>query len=139
MVNFSRRPSGVLMPSNNIIATDRPTNTKTLGALWFVYGLLRLAMALFLIVHNKVATVIFGALLTNVANPFFWMNLFHFVYTFAIVLTLLAGIVALLAALALLADTSSARTLSLTAAFLSLSEVPFGTTLGTYTLVLFLR
>lgn len=93
-------------------------------------------MALFLIVYSKVATVMFGILLSNVANPFFWMAVFHFVYIFAIVFTVLAGVFALLAGLALLAGTSSARPLSLTAAFLSLSEIPFGITLGTYTLVL---
>jgi hypothetical protein len=127
------------MSSNSTIAANRATNAKTLGSLWVVYGIFRLAMALFLIVHGKLATVMFGALLTNVANPFFWMDVFHFVYIFVIILTVLAGIFALLAGLALLANTSSARPLSLTAAFLSLSEVPFGITLGTYTLVLFLR
>jgi hypothetical protein len=127
------------MSSNNAIATNRVTNAKTLGSLWVIYGILRLAMALSLVLYSKLATVMFGVLLTNVANPFFWMDVFHFVYVFAIVLTVLAGIFALLAGLALLAGTSSARPLSLTAAFLSLSEVPFGITLGTYTLVVFLR
>lgn len=127
------------MSSNNAVATNRVTNAKTLGSLWVIYGILRLAMALFLVLYSKLATVMFGVLLTNVANPFFWMDVFHFVYVFAIVLTVLAGIFALLAGLALLAGTSSARPLSLTAAFLSLSEVPFGITLGTYTLVVLLR
>jgi hypothetical protein len=127
------------MSSDSTLASRRVTTSKTLGSLWFLYGILRLAMALALIVYSKVATVMFGALLTNVANPFFWMDLFHFVYLFAIVITFLAGIFALLAGLALLAGTSSARILALIAAFFSLSEIPFGTTLGTYTLVLFLR
>jgi hypothetical protein len=127
------------MSSNSAIATNRAANPKALGSLWVLYGLLRLAMALFLLVYSKLAAVMFGVLLTNVPNPFFWMEVFHFVYIFAIVLTVLAGIFALLAGLALLAGTSSARLLALTAAFLSLSEIPFGTTLGTYTLVLFLR
>jgi hypothetical protein len=127
------------MSSNSIVATNRAANPKALGSLWVLYGLFRLAMTLFLIVYSKLATVMFGVLLTNVPNPFFWMEVFHFVYIFAIVLTVLAGIFALLAGLALLAGTSSAGLLSLTAAFLSLSEIPFGTTLGTYTLVVFLR
>jgi hypothetical protein len=114
------------------------TNAKMLGSLWFVYGILRLAMALFLIVYSKIATVMFGVLLTNVANPFFWTDAFHAIYVFAIVLTGVAGIFSLLAGLALLAGKLSARTLSLTSAFLSVSEIPFGVTWGTYTLILFL-
>ena len=127
------------MSTDSTIGTRRVTNPKTLGSLWVVYGILRLAMALFLILYSKLVTVMFGVLLTNGANPFFWMGIFHFVYIFVIVLTALAGIFALLAGLALLAGTSSARNLSLTAAFLSVSEIPFGITLGTYTLVVFLR
>lgn len=125
--------------SSNTIATNRVTNAKPLGSLWVVYGIFRLAMALFLVIYSKLATIMFGVLLTNVANPFFWMNIFHFGYIFVIVLSVLAGIYALLAGLTLLAATSSARVLSLIAAFLSPSEIPFGITLGSYTLIVFLR
>jgi hypothetical protein len=80
----------------------------------------------------------FGALLTRVAEPFTLMNIFHVLYIGAIIVTALSGLIGLLAGLALLAGSSSARTLSLTAAFLSLSNLPLGTTLGIYTLVVFL-
>jgi hypothetical protein len=80
----------------------------------------------------------FGALLTRVAEPFTLMSIFHILYMGAIVVTALSGLIGLLAGLALLAGRSSARTLSLTAAFLSLSNLPLGTTLGIYTLVVFL-
>jgi hypothetical protein len=127
------------MPVHVDTARPQALNGKTLGSLWIVYGVLRLSMVVCLILYSRIATLMFGALLTNVPNPFFWMDLFHFAYVFAIVLTALAGIFSLLAGFALVASTSSARRLALTAAFLSVSEVPFGITLGTYTFVLFFR
>jgi hypothetical protein len=79
----------------------------------------------------------FGALLTRGANPFALMSDFHFVYLVLVVLSILCGVFGLLAGLALLANQPSARNLALLAAFLSVSEIPFGTTLGIYTLVVF--
>jgi uncharacterized membrane protein HdeD (DUF308 family) len=55
-----------------------------------------------------------------------------------IVLSFFCGLFGLLAGLALLANQRPARTLALLAAFLSISEIPFGTTLGIYTLVVLL-
>jgi uncharacterized membrane protein HdeD (DUF308 family) len=81
----------------------------------------------------------FGALLSRVANPFTMMSEFHLWYTAAIVLSVLCGIFGLIAGLALLGNGRPARTLALIAAFLSVSEIPLGTTLGIYTLVVFLN
>jgi hypothetical protein len=114
-------------------------NWRTLGALWILYGVVRLSVAAAMVVYWGVATVMFGALLSRVGNPFFWMDLFHFWYAVAIVITILAGIFGLIGGAALLTGRSSGRTLSLVASFLSVSDLPFGTTLGIYTLVLFLR
>jgi uncharacterized membrane protein len=80
----------------------------------------------------------FGALLTRVPDPFTLMSTFHFHYVVAIIVTALAGIFGPLAGLALLAGRSSARSLSLAAGFLSLCDIPLGTTLGIYTLIIFL-
>jgi hypothetical protein len=65
----------------------------------------------------------FGALLGRVPDPFALMRDFHMVYAGIVVLTILCGLFGLLAGLALLA------------AFLSVSESPFGTTLRIYTLI----
>lgn len=81
----------------------------------------------------------FGALLVRVPNPFALMSDFHAIYGALIVLSILCGIIGILAGVVLLGSKSSGRTLPLIAAFLSLSEVPFGTTLGIYTLVILLR
>jgi hypothetical protein len=77
----------------------------------------------------------FGALLTRVANPFALMRDFHIVYAGLVVLSFLCGLFGILAGLAILANHRPARMLALLAAFLSVSEIPFGATLGIYTLI----
>jgi uncharacterized membrane protein len=121
-------------------AAANPGNKRsTLGVLWIIYGVIRLAVAILLILDSGIATVMFGAVLVRVANPFVFMDIFHFFYFMAIVLALIAGIFSLLAGFALLGGRSSARPLSIAAGLLSVSDIPIGTTLGTYTLIVFLR
>jgi hypothetical protein len=111
---------------------------RILGFCWVVYGILRLILGIWLILFSGTATVMFGALLGRVPNPFALMADFHVIYAATIVLSLFCGLFAVLGGLALLANQRSARTLALLAAFLSISEIPFGTTLGIYTLVVLL-
>jgi uncharacterized membrane protein HdeD (DUF308 family) len=111
---------------------------RTLGVCWILYGILRLVMGICLILFSGPATVMFGALLVRVPNPFALMSDFHFVYSALVVLSILCGVFGLLAGLLLLGNQPPARTLALVAAFFSVSEIPFGTTLGIYTLVILL-
>jgi hypothetical protein len=111
---------------------------RILGVCWLVYGILRLIMGIWLVLFSGTATVMFGALLARVPDPFALMADFHIVYAGIVVLTVLCGLFGLLAGLALLANQRSARMLGLLAAFLSVSEIPFGTTLGIYTLIVLL-
>jgi hypothetical protein len=113
-------------------------NSTTLGALWIVYGILRLIAAIILVLYTGTATVMFGALLTRVPDPATLMTTFHIVYIAAILVTALSGLFALMAGTSLLTAKSFARGFSLIAAFLSLSDLPLGTTLGIYTLIVFL-
>jgi hypothetical protein len=108
---------------------------QTLGVCWILYGILRFIAGIWLILFSGVSTVMFGALLTRVPNPFALMGDFHIVYAGFVVLSFLCGLFGILAGLALLANQRSARILALIAAFLSVSEIPFGTTLGIYTLI----
>jgi hypothetical protein len=85
------------------------------------------------------ATVMFGALLSRVANPFPLMSAFHFFYACAIVLSAVAGVVGLIAGLMLVNGSGSSRPLAIIAAILSVSNIPVGTTLGVYTLVVLIR
>jgi hypothetical protein len=116
-------------------STDR---SRSLGGLWMAYGIIRLIMVAFQIIFSGTATLMFGALLNRVPNPFALMADFHFVYVLMIILSILCGILGIVAGLALLAGSGSDRGLALAAAFLSLCEIPLGLTLGTYTLVVLL-
>jgi hypothetical protein len=108
----------------------------TLGVLWAVYAILRFAGAAFIVVYEGMLTVMWGAIITRVANPFALMSLFHFFLVFAIVLNIVAGIVSLFAAIALLGRPGSARKLALVASFFGLTNGPLGIALGAYTLVI---
>lgn len=111
---------------------------QILGVCWLVYGIFRLILGACLVLFGGTATVMFGALLGRVPNPFALMGDFHIVYAGMVVLTVVCGIFGLLAGLALLANQRTARMLALVASFLSVCEIPFGTTLGIYTLVVLL-
>jgi hypothetical protein len=95
-------------------------------------------MAVCLLLFSGTATVMFGALLTRAPNPFTLMDAFHIIYAACVVLSVLCGILGLLAGFALLAGQRSGRTLALLAGFLSLCNIPLGTTLGIYTLIVLL-
>jgi hypothetical protein len=92
-------------------------------------------MAVCLLIYSGTATLMFGALLNRVPDPFTLMTAFHVIYTAMIVLSAVCGILGIIAGLALLAGKQSGRTPALIAGFLSLSNIPVGTTLGIYTLV----
>ena len=112
---------------------------RPLGLCWIVYSIFRLIAAVWLLSFFGTATVMFGALLTRVPNPYSLMSVFHLIYTGWIVLSAASGIVGILAGIALLAGAGASRILSLLAAFFSMPFLPVGTTLGVYTLVIFLR
>ncbi len=111
---------------------------RILGVCWLLYGILRLLAGIWLVLFSGTATVMFGALLTRVPNPFALMGDFHILYAGIVVLSFLCGLFGLFAGLALLANQRPARMLALLAAFLAVSEIPIGTTLGIYTLIVLL-
>jgi hypothetical protein len=80
----------------------------------------------------------FGALLNRVPDPFALMADFHVLYAMLIALSVVCGILGIIAGLALLAGNRSGRMLALIAGFLSLCNIPLGTTLGIYTLIVLL-
>jgi len=122
----------------NAFATPNNRSSYSgLGACWIAYGLLRLVSAVFLVMYARVATVMFGALLVRVADYIPAMEIFHACYIFAIILSVLCGIFGVLGGLALLRQRTSR--LAVIGAFLSLSELPIGITLGVYTLLTIYR
>jgi hypothetical protein len=126
------------MSTSSAIAQNPRANSTTLGALWIMYGIFRLVAAILMLLYTSTATVMFGALLTRVPDYATFMAIFHILYIAAILVTLLSGLFALLAGTSLLTAKPFARGFSLIAAFLSLHDLPLGTTLGIYTLIVFL-
>ncbi len=126
------------MTSDDLATRNASTHLRILGICWIVYGVICAASALWLISFTNTATVMFGALLNRVPNPFAMMSDFHFMYGLTIIFSIACGVLGVLAGLALLAGQRFGRTMALIAAFLSLSSIPLGTTLGIYTLILLL-
>jgi hypothetical protein len=123
------------MSSDDLILPNPTGHFRTLGIFWTAYGVLRLIMVLCLLIYGRTATLMFGALLSRVPDPFALMDIFHFLYAVVIVLSVVAGLVGVVAGLALLGRQQSGRRLALIAAILSVSDIPVGLTLGIYTLV----
>ena len=118
---------------------DLGSRGPALGICWVIYGVFRVAIGIWLILFTGTATVMFGALLSRVPNPYALMADFHVFYLGLVLLAFLCGLLSVLAGLALLTTRQSARVLALVASFLSVSNVPLGTTLGIYTLIVMLR
>lgn len=120
-------------------AVSANESTRALGACWIVYGILRLLGAALMMLMSGTATVMFGALLARVADPFSMMSVFHAVYIVLVVVAIAAGVTGILAGAALVAGGQQGRRLALVASLLSVSSLPLGTTLGIYTMILLLR
>jgi len=127
-----------VMTSDDGPAQSLGGHLRTLGGCWIVYGVIRLVAAALLVLYSGTATVMFGALLSRVPDPLTLMDVFRFIYIAMTVLSVICGILGLVAGLALLGRQPSGRILALLAGFLSLSSIPLGTTLGIYTLVVLL-
>lgn len=111
---------------------------RIMGVCWVIYGAIRLLLAVWLIVFSTTATVMFGALLNRVPDPFSLMSAFHLLYLIVVVWSFAAGVIGIVAGLALLAGRSAGRTLGIVAALLSICEIPLGVTIGSYTLIVLL-
>ena len=123
------------MSSEGPIVRNPGSHFRILGMFWTFYGVIRLLMVLCMIIYDKTVTLMFGALLSRVPDPFALMGFFRFLYAGTIVLSFVCGLVGIVAGLALLGEQRSGRKLALIAAVLSVSDIPLGTTLGIYTLV----
>jgi hypothetical protein len=108
---------------------------KTLGICWIVYGIFRLCMGIAAALLAPTATVMFGALLTRVADPFTWMDFFHVLYICWAGLCLVCGILGILGGLAALRSPNGGRSLLFATSLLSLSDLPVGIAISVYTLV----
>jgi|SRR5579864_9106811 len=114
--------------------TQKPLHSRTLGACWIIYGLFRVLSAIWLAAFTPTATVMFGALLARVPDPFNLMAGFHLFYLVVLVWAGVSGMVGLLAGVALLTGWRVGGALVRLASYLCVGDVPVGTTLSVYTL-----
>src|ERR1700689_977380 len=101
------------MTSEDPVAHSPSRYFRVLGGFWTVYGLFRLIMVVCLLMYGRTATLMFGALLNRVADPFTLMDIFHFLYTVLIALSLVCGVLGFVAGLALLGGHQSGRKMAL--------------------------
>jgi hypothetical protein len=85
------------------------------------------------VVFNGTLTVMWGAIVTRVANPFAWMSAFHLFLGATVVMALISGVLSFLAAMALMRGAGSSRTLGLAAAAFGMLGTPPGVALGVFT------
>lgn len=111
---------------------------KSLGFLWVLYGVLCFVEIAWIVSRADTLSLMWGALLNRVPNPFAWMSFFHFALVAGVALLVLAGVFALLAGSGLLTRSPSRRGMAIVAGFLGLITGPLGLVLGVYTLVLLL-
>ncbi len=111
----------------------------SLGVCWIAYGIICLVVTVWLFAFTTTATLMFGALLTRVPDPYTLMSAFHFLYLGAIIWSAASGALGILAGVTLLTGQYSARTVAIVAALVSLPELPLGVIIGVYTLVVLLR
>jgi hypothetical protein len=111
----------------------------TLGVLWLIYGVICLAKAAWIVVYTSTLTMMWGAIITRVADPFFWMNAFHIWLIGAVIVLVLAGIFSFIAGVGVMQSRLSGYTLALIASVLAILTGPLGIALGTYTMVVTVR
>ena len=116
-------------------ALETSRQFRMLGIFWIVYGILAIAGAIWLVFFEPIATLMFGALLNRVPDPFSMMAAFHLLYTAGVIFSVVCGALGIAAGAMLAAGQPSGRLLVIVAAFCSLWNVPLGTTLGIYTLI----
>ncbi len=109
---------------------------RILGICWLIYGVLAIVFGFWLVSFQNNATMMFGALLSRVADPFTLMDEFHVLYGVAIVLAAVCGVLGILAGWALLANLRVAGIVVVAATIVSLPRMPLGTTLGIFSLIL---
>jgi hypothetical protein len=120
------------------MTTIQRARHTTLSLLWALHGVLMLALAVWIVLYNGTLTVMWGAIISRVPDPFSWMAAFHFYLAVAVVVAVISGIVSLLGALALLRGGAAARFLGLTAAAFGLIGTPAGIALGAFTVAILL-
>jgi ABC-type glycerol-3-phosphate transport system permease component len=116
------------------------THLKILGILWAVYGAFRIVMAAWTLVFSHFMLPMFVQFISQEDGRSLF-PLFHFLHVFYVVIAIysvVTGILGILAAWALMRHEPWGRTLALVAGFVSLINIPYGTAIGVYTIIILL-
>ena len=103
------------MTQTSPIARSRASGNYSggLGVCWIAYGIIRLIVTVWLFAFTSTATLMFGALLTRVPDPYTLMSAFHFFYLGAIIWSAASGALGIVAGITLLTRQYSARTVAI--------------------------
>ena len=101
------------MKPDDPITQNTNRQIRILGICWIIYGVVRLFDAVWLVSFSNTATVMFGALLARVRDPFAMMTNFHFIYASIEALSVICGVLGIFAGWTLLAGQGFGRTLAL--------------------------
>jgi hypothetical protein len=101
-----------------------------------VYTVLMVAAAVWIILYNRTLTVMWGAIISHVADPFAWMSAFHFLLGATVAMALISAAFSPLAAVALMLGTAASRALGLIAAAFGMLGTPPGIALGVFTVAI---
>jgi hypothetical protein len=116
-------------------AEMRAANHKTLGVLWIVYGLLCIVGAAWLAVYHPTLRVMWGTLISRVADPFTWMGVFHILLLIAVCLSAITAVLSILAGAALMGRSRSRSNITIAASIFAILTGPLGTALAVLTLM----
>lgn len=108
---------------------------RALGICWILYSLYRIGLGVLALVMIPTATVMFGALLSRVNDPYSMMSVFHALYMCWIGLSFVCAALGILGGLALMRNANDGRLLLAAASLFSLSDLPLGIAIGVYTLI----
>jgi hypothetical protein len=88
--------------SDELLPQDPSRHLRMLGICSAIYGVIQLVAAIWLVSFSNIATVMIGALLARVPDPFTMMSFFHLIYALILALSVARGVLGLLAGWALL-------------------------------------
>jgi len=85
------------MTSHSTSTSGTTGEPRGLGFCWIVYGLARILLAIWLLSFEVTATLMFGSTLSRVPNPYSLMDAFHLFYAGLILLSVVCGLLGILA------------------------------------------
>jgi hypothetical protein len=125
-------------PVSQPAAEKLSTHLRVMGVLWVVYSILRVFMGAMTLAVSHYFLPMMSSFMPRDVSPVPIVAMLHGVYAFTFVYSVAAGIAGIVAASGLLQRKPWGRVMALVMAFISVINIPFGTAIGVYTLVVLL-